>query len=101
MRVIIVLALGLVAAAAHARPADDGIARPAAASEVPGEPLSEVLRGLDAILLAGEALPPGFLHGLASMPPAERLLAVAYARRAGLLTGPALPLAEILAEARR
>lgn len=91
-------ALALLAAMpALARPADDGVARAPVATEAPPpKPLAEVLRELDAILLAGEALPADFLPGLAPLPPADRLLAVAYARRAGLLTGPALPLADLL-----
>lgn len=92
------LALLLIAVGAgEARPADAVPPTPAAA---PVKPLSEVLRDLDAMLLAGEPLPPDFLLELAPLPPAERLLAVAYARRAGLLTGPALPLADLLAEDR-
>ena len=93
------LAVSLLGAApAAARSADDA-AMPAlpTASAAVEKPLQEVLGEIDGILLAGEALPPDFVLGLLPLPPGERLVAVAYARRAGLLTGPALPLSELLA----
>lgn len=90
MRIIALLAL---VAATGASAADTA---PPAADAARATPLGEMMRELDAILLAGEALPPDFAPKLAPLPPGERLLAVAYARRAGLLTGPALPLDGLL-----
>lgn len=48
------------------------------------------------MVLAGEALPPDFLLSLSGLDEADRLLAVIYLRRAGLLTGPTIPLGRIL-----
>ena len=92
-------ALLLSATAAAARSADDAaLPRLPPAPAAVAKPLQEVLGDIDAILLAGEALPPDFVLGLLPLPPGERLVAVAYARRAGVLTGPALPLSVLLAE---
>lgn len=49
-----------------------------------------------ALLLAGESLPPDYRLRLLVMPPAERLLAIIYLRRTGLLRGDPWPLEDVL-----
>lgn len=48
-------------------------------------------------LLAGEALPGDFRIRLSRLGPADRYAVVIWLRRSGLLTGPEIPLAEMLA----
>ncbi|SEN63642.1 hypothetical protein SAMN04489859_1011104 [Paracoccus alcaliphilus] len=47
-------------------------------------------------LLAGENLPPDYRLRLLALPPEERMLAIVYLRRTGLLRGEAFPLDDIL-----
>lgn len=47
-------------------------------------------------LLAGEELPPDYRLRLLAMPPDERLLAIIYLRRSGLLKAEAWPLEDVL-----
>lgn len=48
-------------------------------------------------LLAGEELPTDYLQQLAAMPPDQRLLAIVFLRRAGLLDGAPIPISTLLA----
>lgn len=48
-------------------------------------------------VLAGESLPADYLQQLAAMPADERLAAVVFLRRSGLLDGAPIPLATMLA----
>lgn len=48
-------------------------------------------------MLAGQGLPQDFRRRLAGMAPADRYAVVIWLRRAGLLTGPAIPIDEMLA----
>ena len=47
-------------------------------------------------LLAGEELPPDYRLHLLELPPDERMLAIIYLRRLGLLRGAPFPLDDIL-----
>lgn len=49
------------------------------------------------LLLAGGQLGPDFRHELAALTPVDRYAVVIWLRRAGLLTGPEIPIAEMLA----
>lgn len=48
-------------------------------------------------MLAGQGLPRDFRRQLAGMEPVDRFAVVIWLRRAGLLTGAALPIEEMLA----
>ncbi len=50
-------------------------------------------------VLSGEDLPDDYLQRLAGLPPDERLLAIVFLRRAGLLTGAAMSVEALLAPA--
>ena len=47
-------------------------------------------------MLAGQGLPQDFRRQLAGMAPVDRFAVVIWLRRAGLLTGPAIPIEEML-----
>lgn len=49
------------------------------------------------LLLAGQGLPRDFRRELAALDPVDRFAVVIWLRRSGLLTGPAIPLDEMLA----
>lgn len=51
-------------------------------------------------LLAGQGLPRDFRRQLAALAPTDRFAVVIWLRRTGLLTGPAIPIDEMLAPAR-
>lgn len=48
------------------------------------------------MVLSGASLPPDYLLSLSGLPDGQRMLAVIYLRRAGLLTGDAVPLGRII-----
>lgn len=50
-------------------------------------------------VLSGQSLPADYLQQLAAMPPDQRLLAVVFLRRSGLLKGAAIPAAAMMAPA--
>ncbi|WBU63958.1 hypothetical protein [Paracoccus aerodenitrificans] len=65
----------------------------ASLSLVPVPELAEMTEEIDALVLAGKAVPPDFLLRVRRMAsPEERMQIVVYLRRSGLLTGPALDL---------
>lgn len=72
-----------------------GLAGPAEASGPPG--LQDMFREIDRLVLTGRSLQPAFMLDVARLPsPAERMMAIAYLRRAGLLEGPAVLLDRIV-----
>ncbi|MDM7458689.1 MAG: hypothetical protein P3W94_004905 [Paracoccus sp. (in: a-proteobacteria)] len=58
--------------------------------------LGALRRDADEWLLSGRGLPPGYRLRLMQMEPAERMQALAYLRRLGLLTGPSWPVEDLL-----
>ena len=73
-------------------------ALPAAAAGAPPDAAAFTAAATDWVL-SGQPLPPDYLQRLAAMAPDQRLLAVVFLRRSGLLEGPAIPAATILAPA--
>jgi len=78
-------------------PGAEGAPQSGSIRPVASASLAAVLTETDALLLAGAASFPDLDRRLAGLAPADRLLAVAYLRRAGLLSGPMLPLDSLLA----
>lgn len=51
-------------------------------------------------MLAGQGLPRDFRRQLAALPPVDRFAVVIWLRRAGILTGPMIPIEDMLAPLR-
>lgn len=61
--------------------------------------LTDFQAEINALLLDGLPLPPDYPHRLRAMPPAQRIEALIYLRRTGMLTGRVWPLVDLLAPA--
>lgn len=61
--------------------------------------LTQFRQQSEAKLLAGEALAPDYRQHLATLPPAERIEAIIFLRRIGLLTGRAWQVDDLLSPA--
>lgn len=77
------------------------LAADTAVAAAPGEPelppaVAAIAAEASERLLAGESLPPDYRLRLLALPPAERLLAIIYLRRTGLLRGDPWPLEDVL-----
>ena len=84
-------------AAALSTPLAGAETTPAAAPSAAAQTLAQFMDQADRWLLTGASLPPELPRLLQPLPPADRLTAVAYLRRIGLLQGPALDLTTLLA----
>ena len=59
--------------------------------------LTSVTREIDALVLTGQSLPPDFMLKLRRLPlPGDRMQALIYLLRAGLLGGPAVSLDDLV-----
>lgn len=75
------------------------------ASGLSGDPqlpaLDAFTAEVDRIVLAGRQMPPALLLDVARLPSAgDRMLALVYLRRSGLLTGPAVSLDQVVFQAK-
>lgn len=67
------------------------------ASELlPSDPVAQFVDEAADWLLSGQALPRDYRPRLLAMEPADRLHAIAYLRRTGLLTGTSWPVSDLL-----
>lgn len=68
----------------------------AADAPLADDPLSLFVQDASGWLLAGQALPRDYRLGLLAMEPGDRIRAIAYLRRVGLLSGPPWPVVDLL-----
>lgn len=72
------------------------VAALAADAPVPPDPVSHFVQEASEWLLTGQPLPRDYRLRLLAMEPGDRLRAIAYLRRVGLLSGAPWPVADLL-----